>query len=184
MAAFFDALTDEHIAFVQAQPIFFVATAPMSGEGHINCSPKGLDSFRVLSPTQVGYLDLTGSGNETAAHITENGRITFMFCSFDRAPLIFRIYGQGRVVTPNDADWTDLAPHFTDMPGARQIILCDVTSVQTSCGYAVPHMELVKERHTLTKWAASKDEDEMAAYRVKKNSVSIDGLPTPTIAPA
>lgn len=178
MAEFFDALTEEHAAFVAEQPMFFVATAPP--EGRINLSPKGMDSLRVVDERTVAYVDVTGSGNETAAHVAADGRLTLMLCSFGRRPLILRIYGRGRVLAIDDAlaafPGADLP---TTLPGARQVLVCDVESVQTSCGYAVPVMELVEERQTLKKWAAAKDDEELAAYRARKNATSIDGLAVP-----
>lgn len=178
MAKFYDQISDDLADWIRAQHLFFVASAPLSGEGHINLSPKGLDCFRIFSSNQVAYLDLTGSGNETSAHLKENGRMTFMFCAFVGAPRILRLYGQGRVVLTNDAEWEDLSQHFTLMPGTRQIILCDVASVQTSCGFAVPYMDYVGERDALIKYAETKGVDGMRDYRAEKNVESIDGLPT------
>jgi hypothetical protein len=177
MAEFFSELEQSHKDFITAQAMFFVATAPSKG-GRISLSPKGLDSFRVLSPQQVAYLDITGSGNETAAHTLENGRITLMFCSFTRNPLILRLYGQGRSVQPGDGEWPGLYSRFPTEPGVRQIMLIDVASLQTSCGYGVPLYELVSERETMRRWADSKTPEELEAYRRKKNTTSIDGLPT------
>lgn len=179
MGKILDGITPQLAAFIQAQPLFFVGTAPLDASGHVNLSPKGLDTFRVLSPNRVAYLDLTGSGNETAAHLAENGRITFMFCSFDRSPMILRLYGNGRVVLPGDAEWDALSASFTLYPGVRQIIVADLAFVQTSCGFAVPRMELVGERDTLLRWAESKGEEGLRAYRQEKNTRSLDGLPTP-----
>lgn len=179
MAQTFDSITPSLADFIGAQPLFFVASAPLAEDGHINVSPKGLDTLRILTPNRVAYLDLTGSGNETSAHLAENGRITFMFCAFTGRPQILRLYGQGRVVLPGDAEWAELRPLFPDHPGARQIIVADIALVQTSCGYAVPLMEYSGQRDTLVRWAAAKGEDELAAYRQAKNIVSLDGLPTP-----
>ncbi len=182
MGKILDVITPELAAFIEAQPLFFVASAPLAAEGHVNLSPKGLDTFRILSPQRVAYLDLTGSGNETAAHLAENGRITFMFCSFGRAPLILRLYGTGRVVLPGADEWDELASGFPAYPGARQVVVADVAFVQTSCGFAVPRMELTGERDTLVRWAEAKGEDELQDYRRQKNARSLDGLPAP--APA
>lgn len=176
MSEFFDQLDDKHIAMLEAAPVFFVATAPREG-GRINLSPKGLDSLRVLAPDRLAYLDLTGSGNETAAHLHENGRITLMVCAFDSAALILRVYGRGRSVQPADAEWETLAAHFTILPGTRQIFVIDVESVQTSCGWGVPKMAFERERETLIKWATNKGIDGIAP-RYDKNRSSIDGLPT------
>src|ERR1041384_456169 len=129
-------ITDELREFIQAQPLFFVGTAPLAADGHVNLSPKGLDCLRVLGPHRVAYLDLTGSGNETSAHLAQNGRITLMFCAFQGPPSILRLYGRGATVLPGDAAWGDLRPLFPDYPGVRQIITVDVHRVQTSWGFA------------------------------------------------
>jgi hypothetical protein len=171
-------ITDDLRTFIESQPLFFVATAPLADDGRVNVSPKGLDTFAVLSPSRVAYLDLTGSGNETAAHLIENGRITLMFTSFAGPPRILRLYGRGRVVLPADDEWGDLRPNFGDVPGARQIIVTDVDRVQTSCGFGVPLMEHRGPRDTLVRWAEAKGDDGLVAYRAQKNAVSIDGLPT------
>ena len=175
MADFFDALDDKHVAMIGKQPVFFVATA---AEGaRINLSPKGYDAFRVLSPTQVAYLDLGGSGNETHAHLGADGRITIMFCNFEQPALILRIYGKGRPVLPQDDEWEMLAANFTLMPGTRQIFVIDIESVQTSCGWGVPFMEFERERDTLKKAHAQANPQEWAAKMSTRIS-SIDGLPT------
>lgn len=179
MAKFLDALTPQLIEFVERQPLFFVATAPRSDDARINLSPKGMDTFRVLSPDRVGYLDLTGSGNETSAHLHENGRVTFMFCSFDRAPNILRLYGRGRVVLRDSEEWPEVSAHFELLPGARQIILAEVESVQTSCGFAVPFMEVVGERETLLRSAEKKGDEGLQTYWRQKNTHSIDGIAVP-----
>jgi hypothetical protein len=179
MAQLFDCITDELQAFIAAQQIFFVATAPLSPRGHVNVSPKGLDSFRVLSPHRVAYLDLTGSGNETSAHLQENGRITFLFCAFQDPPRILRLYGKGSVVLSGSTDWFALASQFPDLPGCRQIILADLERVQTSCGYGVPLYEPMGQRETLLRWARNKGEAGLRHYQAEKNGLSIDGLPTP-----
>ena len=182
MAKIYANITPELQRFLSQQPIFFVASAPLSGEGHVNLSPKGQDCLRVLGPQQVAYLDLTGSGNETAAHLAENGRITLMFCAFAGAPRILRLYGTGRVVLPTSTDWATLRPHFPIMPGARQIIVADIDRVQTSCGMAVPLLDYAGPRDNLHIWAAAKGEDGLAAYRDEKNRTSTDGLPAPQAA--
>lgn len=174
MSEFFETLSDEHAAFIAKQPVFFVATA---AEGaRINLSPKGMDSFRVLGPGQVGYLDVGGSGNETHAHLGADGRITIMFCAFDRPALILRIYGRGRAVLPQDQDWEDLASGFTLLPGTRQIFVIDVDSVQTSCGWGVPFMSFERERETLSKYHAQQDPEDRLA-KIALRTQSIDGLP-------
>lgn len=179
MAQTYENMTSELQSFVAAQPMFFVATAPLDAQGHVNLSPKGLDSFRVLSPLQVAYLDITGSGNETSAHLQENGRITFMFCAFSGPPRILRLYGRGRTVLPGTAGWDELKPLFPAAPGIRQVIVADITRVQTSCGFGVPLMHYEDQRDTLIRWAEAKGEDGLVAYRRKANLVSIDALPTP-----
>ncbi|HNW17089.1 MAG TPA: pyridoxamine 5'-phosphate oxidase family protein [Sphingorhabdus lacus] len=175
MSEFTDALTTKHVEMIGKQPIFFTATA--AADGRINLSPKGYDSFRVLSPTRVAYLDLGGSGNETHAHLAADGRITIMFCDFDRPALILRIYGRGRPVLPQDDEWEALAAHFTILPGTRQIFVIDVESVQSSCGWGVPFMTLERERDTLTKYHAQADPDAWMT-KTKGRTKSIDGLPT------
>jgi hypothetical protein len=176
MAKFYTHL-DEHLqSFVGEQRMFFTATAP--ADGRINLSPKGMDTFRCLDGgRRVAYLDLTGSGNETAAHLAENERMTVMLCSFSAQPLILRIYGRGRVVRPEDEEWATLRPHFPHLPGERQIVLLEVESAQTSCGFAVPVYELKEERQMLVEWTLKKGEDGIRDYRREKNQVSIDGLP-------
>ena len=179
MAKVFSELTLTHQEFIQKQQLFFVATSPLKADGHVNVSPKGLDTFHILSPTRVAYLDLTGSGNETSAHVMENGRITLMFCSFERQPLILRLYGSGTVVLPGAENWTDLATHFDNLPGSRQIIVTDIHRVQTSCGYGVPMYDYQGQRPTLPMWAEKKGLDGLADYQVAKGSKSIDDLMTP-----
>lgn len=180
MPKMFEFLTDEQIAFIKKQHLFFVATAPLQASGHINLSPKGLDAFRVLSSTSVAYLDLTGSGNETSAHLLENGRITFMFCAFEAAPLILRIYGTGRVILPEHKEWSEVSKHFeqANTIGVRQIILADIEFIQTSCGFGVPIYEFKEERDILPKWAMKQGMEGVLKYQSQNNKASIDGLPT------
>jgi hypothetical protein len=175
VAKFYTQLDEQLCEFIAEQKLFFTATAPI--EGRINLSPKGIDSFRCLDFNRVGYLDLTGSGNETAAHLHQNGRMTIMFCSFTDKPLILRLYGKGEVVLPDTEQWDSLIDKFIDLPGKRQLILLQVESVQTSCGYGVPIYELQQERTLLTDWAVKKGADGVRAYQLQKNLVSIDGLP-------
>lgn len=175
MSEFFDDLNDKHVEMIGKQPVFFVATACV--DGRINLSPKGYDSFRVLSPNRVGYLDLGGSGNETHAHLSVDGRITFMFCNFEQPALILRIYGRGRPVLPQDEEWDMLASHFKILPGTRQIILADIDNVQTSCGWGVPFMVFDRERETLKKAHATMEADAWMA-RTQGRTHSIDGIPT------
>ncbi len=173
-------ITDELGAWIDAQHLFFLGSAPLSPQGHVNVSPRGLDSLRILDPNRVAILDLTGSGNETAAHLKENGRLTVMFCAFEGEPRILRLYGEGEVIQPGDEDWAHLRGRFADdIPGVRQIFHLMVTRVQTSCGYGVPLMDFVADRQRLTDWAAEKGEEGIARYQREKNARSIDGLPTP-----
>jgi len=176
VADFFESITDRLREFIEQQHIFFVGTA--ARDGRVNVSPKGMDTLRVLGPNRVAWLNLTGSGNETAAHLLDTNRMTVMFCSFDRKPLILRLYGTATEVQPDQAEWSDLSAHFPDLPGARQIFDMAVESVQTSCGYAVPRMTFDDERELLSTWAHKKGSDGVAAYHQEKNVVSIDGLPT------
>ena len=178
MAKFFERLDDQLRSFIGEQKVFFTATAPE--DGRINLSPKGMDTFRCLDERTAAYLDLTGSGNEAAAHLAADGRMTIMMCSFSERPLIMRLYGRGRVVRPRDAEWDALRAHFPAFPGERQIIVLDLESAQTSCGFAVPVYELKGERQMLVEWTLKKGEDGIRRYRREKNRVSIDGLPTYT----
>jgi hypothetical protein len=175
----FDAISETHRAFIEAQHLFFVASAPLSASGHVNLSPKGLDTLRVLTPNRVAYLDHTGSGNESSAHIRENGRITFMFCAFNGPPLILRLYATGKIILPGEADWPSMRALFPGLPGARQIIVADVHRVQTSCGYGVPDYSFDADRDTLVRWTNAKGEDGIREYWRDKNSATIDGIPTP-----
>lgn len=175
MADFTDHLTDDHVAMIARQSVFFVATA--ADEGRINLSPKGYDAFRVLSPNRVAWLDLGGSGNETNAHLLADGRITIMMCNFQQPALILRIYGHGKPVLPADPEWDELAGHFTLLPGTRQLFDVAVENVQTSCGWGVPVMNFDHERATLVKYHAQQDPDKWAA-KYKARNQSIDGLPT------
>lgn len=177
MAKFYQELNEDLMAFIQAQKMFFVATAP--DQGRVNLSPKGMDTLRCFDHKTVAYLDITGSGNETAAHIKQNGRLTMMFCSFTETPLVLRLSGLGRTVLPrHEAAWADLYPRFDPQPGPRQIIILDINLVQTSCGFGVPLMDFKAERPTLRRSNETKGEVKLAAYREKYNQFSIDGLPT------
>lgn len=179
MAKVFPDINERLRSFIEAQQMFFVGSAPLSADGHVNLSPKGLDCLRVLGPLQVAYLDLTGSGNETSAHLQENGRITLMFCAFEGPPNILRLYGKGRTVVIGTPEWDELAPLFPSYLGMRQIVVVDVERVQTSCGFAVPLYEFKAQRETLTKWAVAKGEQGVVDYWKEKNMNSLDGLPTP-----
>jgi Pyridoxamine 5'-phosphate oxidase len=173
MAKFFDKLSESLIDFINEQKMFFTATAP--DEGRINLSPKGNDSLRILDNKTVAYLDLTGSGNESSAHIQHTGRMTFMFCSFVGNPLILRLYGQGEVVKKGSERWDELEAHFQHYTGERQIIVLHIDSVQTSCGYGVPVYEFQEERTRLLDWTKPEPIED---YWALKNQTSIDGLPT------
>jgi predicted pyridoxine 5'-phosphate oxidase superfamily flavin-nucleotide-binding protein len=176
MGRVLEAITDELAGFIAEQRVFFVATAPTDG-GHVNLSPKGLDTFAVLDPNTVAYLDLTGSGIETVAHLRENGRITIMFCAFDGNPNIVRLYGRGEVLAIGEPDADALLPRFGSYPGARSVIRVHVDRVSTSCGYGVPRLTYDGERDQLTTWAERRGPDGLVGYREEKNAVSIDGLP-------
>ncbi|MCF8474557.1 MAG: pyridoxamine 5'-phosphate oxidase family protein [Emcibacter sp.] len=176
MADFFDALNQKHIDFIMAQKMFFVATSPKSGR--ISLSPKGLDCFRIISPTEICYLDYIGSGNETAAHLIDDGRITLMFTSFDRNALIMRLYGKGKSHAPNTARFDALMKFFDETIGIRQIFTVKIDNLQTSCGYGVPIYDFVEERKTLSKWCEKKGEQGLKDYFEERNRISIDGLPT------
>lgn len=178
MGKFHPSIKPAHREFIEKQHLFFVATAPLSSDGRVNLSPKGLDCFRVLSDQQVGYMDLISSGNETSAHTLENGRITFMFCSVAGAPLILRLYGKGFTVLPGTEEWEVYAPHFTIFPSTRQIIVADIDLVQTSCGFGVPLYDYVGERDIHFDWAEKKGEQGLLQYVQEKNLQSLDGLPT------
>lgn len=179
MGKFYDHITESLQTFITDQHMFFVGSAPLSGEGHVNLSPKGLDSFRVLTPNRVAYMDLVSSGNETSAHLLENGRITFMFCSFDGPPKILRLYGQGYTVLPDHQDWPKLSAHFKILPSTRQLIVAEISSVQSSCGYGVPLFDYTGEREHHFKWAETLGHEGLEAYRQNHNMVSLDGLPSP-----
>ena len=176
MSERFPTLEEQHIRFIGEQHLFFVGTA--GSEGYVNVSPKGMDTFRVISPSEIAWLNLTGSGNESAAHVSENGRMTVMFCSFGRQPLIMRLYGQAEVVHPRDDSWARLLALFPEQPGARQIFRLPLDLVQTSCGYGVPRYELRDHRPTLKKWAESKGRDGIEQYWHEKNLLTLDGKPT------
>lgn len=177
MGKVLDAITPDLRRWIERQPMFFVATAPTGDGGHVNLSPKGLDSFRILDDRTVAYLDLTGSGAETIAHLRENGRITIMFCAFEGKPRITRLQGRGEVLRPGDGEFDDLAGLFPARPGIRSVIRIHAERVSTSCGYAVPLMAFEGQRDTLVEWAERKGPDGIEAYWADKNLVSIDGLP-------
>jgi hypothetical protein len=173
----YDEITPALAEWIAQQRLFFVATAPLAADGLVNCSPKGMDSFRALNPKEVAYLDLTGSGIETAAHLRENGRIVLMFCAFDGPPKILRLHGIGEGLPVNTPEYDGLRPLFPDLPGARAIIRIRLTRVGDSCGYAVPRFDYVDQRDQLIRWAEKKTDQELVDYRRKKNAESLDGLP-------
>jgi pyridoxamine 5'-phosphate oxidase-like protein len=188
MGKLYAELTERLTEFIVGQPVYFVATAPRvstSGDGgHVNISPKGYrGTFAILGPRTVAYLDLTGSGAETIAHIRQNGRITIMFCSFGDQPKVLRLYGTGRVILPGEGAWAELAVRFSrpasedDRGDRRAIILVDLDRISDSCGYGVPLMNLRGERDLLTRWADNKTPDGLVHYRAERNALSIDGLP-------
>tara|TARA_R110002110_G_scaffold406421_1_gene626308 strand:- start:116801 stop:117352 length:552 start_codon:yes stop_codon:yes gene_type:complete len=176
MAERFDELQQSHITFIVAQHLFFVGTA--ASEGAVNVSPKGMDSLRILDPSRVAWLNLTGSGNETAAHLLEQNRMTIMFCSFDKQPLILRLYGSATAIHPYDEQWPAMAGLFPDHPGARQVFEMQIAMVQTSCGYAVPHYDYHGERKTLTRWAEKRGSQGIQQYWRDTNTLSLDGFET------
>ena len=176
MSKFYTKITSRLQKFIEAQKIFFVATAPNSGR--INLSPKGMDSFRVLNENTVLWLNVTGSGNETAAHLSENERITIMFCSFEKVPNILRLYGKGKEIKPKDANWNEVISLFPETPGTRQIFEITIESAQTSCGMSIPFFEYKGERNDLNDWAKEQGKEGIENYWQNNNQTSIDGLPT------
>lgn len=178
MGKFHENIKPAHKEFIEKQHMFFVATAPLSSNGRVNLSPKGLDCFRVLGENKVAYMDLISSGNETSAHTLENGRITFMFCSFENNPLIIRLYGKAFTVLKNSEKWQEYANHFEIYPSTRQIIVAEIDLVQTSCGFGVPLFDYQGERDIHFQWAEQKGEDGLETYIKENNLISLDGLPT------
>jgi hypothetical protein len=176
MAKQFATLEDDHIRLIGDQQIYFVATAAC--EGRVNLSPKGMDSLRVLGPNRIVWLNLTGSGNETAGHLRQNPRMTLMWCSFTKRPVILRAYGTARTIHPRDAEWAELYALFPDTPGARQIYDVTVDLVQTSCGFAVPFFEHTGPREVLRDWATRRGDDGVRSYWDERNRTTLDGAPT------
>lgn len=175
MAQRYSELNEELSAFIRQQKLYFVATA---SDGHINLSPKGMDSLRILDANTVAWLNVTGSGNETATHVLEDGRMTMMFCAFEGRPLILRLYGKARVYHERDAEWSGLSRHFDLLPGARQIFVLDIEFALTTCGLGVPFYEYKGERGKLIDWAIGKGPEGLQEYWGRKNQVSLDGKPT------
>ncbi len=174
MATFYEEIVDSQIDFIQRQHIFFTATS--HGEGRVNLSPKGMDTFRVLDSTTVAYLDMIGSGNETAAHLQNDGRITLMFCSFDQDPNILRLYGHGEAIGPSNEKWSDIIKHFDEIHGQRQLIVATIDSTQDSCGWAIPRYDYLRERDTLREYS-KKATPELLQEKIASQTTSIDGLP-------
>ena len=170
-------LSDHLAAFIAAQPMFFVATAPLDSAGHVNLSPKGADTLRITGPNTIVYADFPGSAAETIAHLRENERITIMWCSFGDKPRILRIHGRGRPVFPGDAGFAELTGLFPDLPSLRSVISISVGRIADSCGYGVPRMDLIEPRTRLAEWVDGKTPEELAEYMTANNTVSIDGLP-------
>ena len=176
MAQRYTEISEKLQEFIQQQRIFFVGTA--ANDGRVNVSPKGMDTFRIINPNKIVWLNLTGSGNETAAHIIENDRISIMFCAFEGDPLILRLYGHAKVFHQRNPEWNNLISLFTSQAGARQIIEIEVDLVQTSCGMAVPRFDFVEERQQLKEWAENKGSDGLKKYWEQRNQISLDGKPT------
>lgn len=176
----YEALSERLIEFISEQKIFFVGTA--TADSRVNVSPKGMDSLRVLNSKRVIWLNVTGSGNETSAHVQQDPRMTIMFCALEGPPLILRIYGKARVLHKNDHEWEELFAHFDPLPGARQIFDLTIELVQTSCGMAVPYYSFTGERELLSDWARKKGDDGLEQYWEEKNQSSIDNIPTHIVA--
>jgi hypothetical protein len=177
MARTYPEITEALEVFIKAQPVFFVATAPLDPNGHVNLSPKGLDTLRILGPKSVAYLDIFGSGVETIAHVRENGRIVLMFCSFQGPPKILRLHGRGRVVEPHEPEFASLQAGFPVYEGTRGIIVVELTRVSDSCGYGVPLLKFEADRVELPTWCRKRGTEGLKVYRKEKNRQSIDGLP-------
>lgn len=176
MARQFDALDGAHCDFIKAQHIYFVGTA--ARDGRVNVSPKGTDSLHIAGPNRILWANLTGSGNETAGHLRDINRMTLMWCSFEKRPLILRCYGSARAIHPRDDDWAEAIAIFGEIPGLRQVFDMSVEMVQTSCGYAVPFMDYREDRQVLRHWSLDKGEDGLRDYWAEKNRSTLDGLPT------
>jgi hypothetical protein len=178
MGKFYRSISPAHQQFIEKQHLFFVATAPLDRNGRVNVSPKGLDCFQVLNENTVGYMDLISSGNETSAHTLENGRITFMFCSFDNTPNILRLYGKASAILPGSEKWEQYKDYFQLYPSTRQIFIAEIDMVQTSCGYGVPLLDFKGERDQHFEWAEHKGSGGLQQYIAENNLKSVDGLPT------
>jgi len=177
MGKTYEGISESLADWIRRQHMFFVATAPLAADGLVNCSPKGMDTFRILGPREVAYIDLTGSGVETIAHANENGRIVFMFCAFEGPPKIVRLHGTSEVLAEGSPQYELLQPLFPEYPGRRAIIRVRLSRVSDSCGYAVPRYDFVADRDTLARWSEAKGSEGLERYRIEKNAASIDGLP-------
>lgn len=177
MGKIYDKIDDSMLEWISEQKMFFVSTAPLSQDGLINCSPKGMDTFRVLGDRKVGYLDMTGSGVETIAHLKENGRIVIMFCSFEGAPKIIRFHGKGAVFEKGSSEYGERIDAFEEYPGTRSIIEIEIDRISDSCGFTVPLYEFKEDRGALLKWAEQKGPEGVLEYQQDKNLKSLDGLP-------
>lgn len=177
MGKIYSTIDDTVRKFIEAQPLFFVGSAPLDSDGHVNVSPKGLDTLRILGSLTIAYLDLTGSGIETVSHLKENGRIVLMFCSFQGPPKILRLHGRGRVIEPEQTEFTHFAAHFPEHEGMRAIVLVEVSRISDSCGYGVPLLQYEGERTQLSAWAHKLGPEKLKTYRQKKNDQSIDRIP-------
>ncbi len=177
MGKLYEQLSPELRSWIAQQHMFFVSTAPLAESGHINCSPKGLDTFCIADANTVAYLDLTGSGAETVAHVRENGRIVLMFCAFEGPPKIVRLHGRGEVLSPTSPGWAEWLARFPEQPSARCVIVVHVTRISDSCGYGVPVLEFRNDRDVIQRWVQTKGVENIATYRREKNRISIDGLP-------
>jgi hypothetical protein len=176
MGKIYPTISSDLQAWIASQRVFFVATAPLNAAHHVNCSPKGMDTFRILDEHSICYFDYTGSGAETIAHINENGRITFMFCAFQGPPKIVRLHGTGRIVTRAHKDWTHFREMFRITADPRAFICADIERISDSCGFGVPLMDFKSERTSFDHWLEGKSSSDLADYRRKKNAKSIDGL--------
>lgn len=176
MGKVYEKITPELREFIEAQKMFFVASAPLAGDGLVNLSPKGYDTLRILDERTLAYLDLGGSGIETVAHLKENGRMVMMWCAFDGRPVIVRVHGRGTVHERGSSEFEELEKHFPDLPGARAIIVLEAQRISDSCGWSVPRYEHVEDRDTLVRYHAQKDPEEAWAKRLESNAQSLDGL--------
>ena len=177
MGKVYDGIDELLLEWIREQPVFFVATAPLAADGHVNVSPRGHDCLSVLSPHRVAWVDYTGSGIETVAHLRENGRITLMWCAFDGPPRIVRLHGHGTVHLPGSAGYGDVVARHPAHPSTRAVVTVDVSRVSDSCGYGVPLMDHVGERDQMLRWAQAKGPEGVLAYRAQRNATSLDGLP-------